>query len=223
VVDEEPLDLLRQRGKIGEVGEADRTAPDLVLVGRPDAPARRADLRAGRRPALAQQVEVAMQGEDERRIVGDPEVFGRYGDALPRQLLDLGYQRMRVQHDAVADDRELARADDAGGQQAQLEGGAADDQRVAGIVAALEAHHHVGALRQPVDDLALAFVAPLRADDHHIGHDYSLQTPPKRLLKPIPKTGIGYRKDHAQIQSLERLCAAERTRGALTHETTGPL
>ena len=41
---------------------------------------------------------------------------------------------------------------------------------MAGIVAALEAHDDVGPLRQPVDDLALAFVAPLGADDDHIRH-----------------------------------------------------
>src|ERR1700680_2142703 len=41
---------------------------------------------------------------------------------------------------------------------------------MAGIVAALEAHDNVGLLRQPVDDLALPFVAPLGADDDNIGH-----------------------------------------------------
>src|SRR2546430_14641847 len=41
---------------------------------------------------------------------------------------------------------------------------------MAGIVAALEAHDDVGLLRQPVNDLALPFVAPLGADDDNIGH-----------------------------------------------------
>ena len=40
-------------------------------------------------------------------------------------------------------------------------------------MAALEAHHDIGALGQPIDDLALAFVAPLGADDHDIGHGLS--------------------------------------------------
>ncbi len=48
--------------------------------------------------------------------------------------------------------------------------GAIDNQGVAGIVAALKARHHVGPFRQPVDDLALALIAPLRTDDDHIGH-----------------------------------------------------
>ena len=89
------------------------------------------------------------------------------------QPVDLVEQRLRIDHDAVADDRQLAAAHHARGQQRQLVGHAVDDQRVAGIVAALEAHHDVGLLGQPVDDLALALVAPLGADDDHIGHKTS--------------------------------------------------
>ena len=59
---------------------------------------------------------------------------------------------------------------DAGRQQRELVGDAVDDQRVAGIVAALEAHDDIGALRQPVDDLALALIAPLGADHRDIRH-----------------------------------------------------
>jgi hypothetical protein len=39
---------------------------------------------------------------------------------------------------------------------------------VAGVVAALEAHDALSVLGQPVDDLALAFIAPLGADDHDV-------------------------------------------------------
>ena len=41
---------------------------------------------------------------------------------------------------------------------------------MAGIVAALEAHDDIGPAGQPVHHLALALVAPLRADDCDIGH-----------------------------------------------------
>ena len=47
---------------------------------------------------------------------------------------------------------------------------AADDERVARVVPALEAGDHVGAFGQPIDDLALAFVAPLGAHDDHVCH-----------------------------------------------------
>jgi hypothetical protein len=39
-----------------------------------------------------------------------------------------------------------------------------------GIVTALEATDHVGPFAEPIDDLSLALVAPLRADDHDICH-----------------------------------------------------
>src|SRR5262249_22812074 len=42
---------------------------------------------------------------------------------------------------------------------------AADDERVPGVVPALEARDCSGALGEQIDDLALAFIAPLRADD----------------------------------------------------------
>src|SRR3546814_23819 len=58
-------------------------------------------------------------------------------------------------------------AQDARGDQVQHGLLAADHQRVAGVVAALEAHHRADVLRQQVDDLALALVAPLRAEHHH--------------------------------------------------------
>jgi hypothetical protein len=37
-------------------------------------------------------------------------------------------------------------------------------------VPALKAADHIGPLAQPIDDLSLALVAPLRADDHDICH-----------------------------------------------------
>ena len=66
---------------------------------------------------------------------------------------------------ARAQHAQRARVEDAGGNQPQLVGLLADHQRVPGVVAALVAGDHVGPLGQQVDDLALALVAPLRADD----------------------------------------------------------
>jgi len=44
---------------------------------------------------------------------------------------------------------------------------AADDERVTCVVPPLEAGHRGGALREEIHDLALAFIAPLGADDDH--------------------------------------------------------
>src|SRR6185369_3731829 len=43
-----------------------------------------------------------------------------------------------------------------------------DHERMARVVAALEAHHRRRVVGQPVDDLALALVAPLGADDDYV-------------------------------------------------------
>ena len=90
--------------------------------------------------------------------------------ALHRETIDLVGKRPWIDNNAVADNRKLSRPDHSGRQKAELERLAVDDERVAGVVAALETHHNIGARRQPVDDLALALVAPLGADHGDIRH-----------------------------------------------------
>ena len=192
VVHEQTVDLGSQRAEVLEILGADGAPAGLVLVGRADAAPRGADpLLAGGR--LAQLIELAMQRQDQRGVLGDLEVAGIDGDAALRQGVDLGHQMPRIEHHAVTDDAELAGTHDARGQQRQLVGLLADHQRVAGIVAALEAHDDVGALRQPVDDLALALVAPLGADHHHIRHLPSLRRRACPACAPRPAPGARYR------------------------------
>ena len=105
-------------------------------------------------------------------VLGDAERGGRDFEALGADPVHFGEQRLGVDDDAVADDPELA-ADEAGGQQGELVGLVADDERVAGVVAALEADDDLGAAGQPVHDLAFAFVAPLGADHGDVGHSSS--------------------------------------------------
>ncbi len=170
VVGQQPRDLAVERRQVGEIHHADGAAADLVLVGGADAAHRRADLGAGRRAVLAQARRVRGGRKDQRRVLGDAQVVAGDDDALLAQGRDLLHQMVRVDHDAVADDRQLAGAHDARGQQRELVGDAVDDERVAGVVPALEAHDDVRLDGQPVDDLALAFVAPLGADDDHVRH-----------------------------------------------------
>ena len=158
-----------RRRQVLEIHHADGAPADLVLIGRADAALGGADLAVSRF-GLAQRVELAVERQDQRGILGDAQIVAADVDAELLDLGDLLGERPGIDHHAVADHRELALAHDAGGQQRQLVGGAVDHERVAGIVAALEAHHDIGALRQPIDDLALALVAPLGADDHDIGH-----------------------------------------------------
>jgi hypothetical protein len=173
VMREQPLDLLRQGREVGEVHEPDGTAADLVLVGRADAALGGANLRAGA-AAFAQCIELAVDGENQRGVFSDAQVLAADRDALLAQTLHLAGERMRIEHDAVADDGELARTHDAGGQERELVDLVADHEGMAGIVTALEPHDHVRLFGQPIDDLALAFVAPLGAHDNHVRHRSSL-------------------------------------------------
>src|SRR3546814_10411376 len=84
--------------------------------------------------------------------LGNREILGVDGNALLAQLGDLVAQRPRIEDDAVADDRQRA-GDDTRRQQRQLVHLLADDERMAGIMTALEADHGVGAAREPIDDL----------------------------------------------------------------------
>ena len=110
VMREQALDLVVERIGLGEVHQPDRAPADLVLVGRADAALGRADLDAVRVADFAMRVEFAMQRQDQRHVLGDLEVVRRHLDALAADLLDLLDEMIGVEHDAVADDRQLARA-----------------------------------------------------------------------------------------------------------------
>src|SRR5262249_4323086 len=85
-----------------------------------------------------------------------------------------------------------ALSQDPGGDEMQDRLLAADHQRVAGVVPALEAHHTLGVVGEPVDDLALALVAPLGADDDYVlTHAYRCLTThlPPRLASSLSHPG----------------------------------
>ena len=105
VMRQKPGDLVVERVGIGEIAEADRAPADLVFVGRADAALGRADLGAALAAFLAMRVEFAMQRQDQRDVFGDLEIVRRHRDALRLDLRDLLDEMMRVEHDAVADDR----------------------------------------------------------------------------------------------------------------------
>ena len=85
-------------------------------------------------------------------------------DARLDEPVDLGEQRVGIEHDAVADRAAHARMQDPARDLMQHEGAVTEVDGVPGVRAALVAHHPVGALGEHVDELALPFVAPLRAD-----------------------------------------------------------
>ncbi len=161
--------MARKGGQIFQIDHANGAAADFIFVSRADAALGGANAKQAA-VRLALGIELAMQRQYQRGIFRHHQILGRDGDAQTFEPPDFVDERPRIHHHAIADDGKLARPDHAGRQQAQFVGDAVYHQRVAGIVAALEAHHHVGSRRQPVDDLALAFVAPLGADHRDIGH-----------------------------------------------------
>jgi adenylosuccinate synthase len=82
---------------------------------------------------------------------------------LRPQPVDLVVEHPRIDDHAVADHARLARVEDPARDQVEGPLAPVAHDRVPGVVAALEAHDHVGALGKQIDDLALAFVAPLGA------------------------------------------------------------
>ncbi len=173
MVDENAIDLGAERVQVLQILDADRAAADLVFVSRTDATPGGADLAVtGRR--FTDLIEFAMERQDQRRVFGDPQVVLGDDDVLGFELVDFGGERPGIDDDAIADHGELAGADDAGGQERQLVDVLADDEGVAGVMSTLEADHHIGALRQPIDDLAFALIAPLGANNHDVGHVFVL-------------------------------------------------
>ena len=91
-------------------------------------------------------------------------------DAGRFERVDFRQQRGRIDDQAVADHGLLARAQNAAGNQLQNELLLADEHRVAGVVPALIARHDIEPLGEEIDDLSLALVSPLGAQDDDVFH-----------------------------------------------------
>ena len=98
----------------------------------------------------------------------DHEVLGR--DAAVLELVELLEERLGIDDDAMADDAGGLRVQDAARDEVKAVLLAARDHGVAGVVAALGANDHVHGVGEQVDDLALAFITPLAADQNRDAH-----------------------------------------------------
>ena len=134
----------------------------LVRVGRADALTGRAELLPAAL-ALVESVDRDVPWHQEMRPVRDAQVAG--ADAVALEIRELFAEHLKIHDRAGADDAKRVRIEDARRHEMQLEGAVLVDDRVAGVVATLEADDHVRLLRQEVRDLALALVTPLGPDD----------------------------------------------------------
>jgi hypothetical protein len=114
-------------------------------------------------------VEQLVVRHDQVGVGRDPQAADVH--SAPPEGVDLLGQHRGIDDHAVADRADLAGVEDAGGDQVELVHVVASNDRVAGVVAALEANDEVGLLREQVGDLAFPLVAPLGADDDHSWHD----------------------------------------------------
>ena len=161
-----PQDLL-----VEQILDADPEPQRLVGVGGADPAPRGAD-RVLPQFRLAGGVEQHVVGHDQVRVGRDPQVAD--ADARPFQAVDLTQQHPRVDDHAVADHAGLLRVQDPGGDQVELELLTVADDRVAGVVAALEADDHLSVLGEQIGDLPLALIAPLGSDYDHARHSGGL-------------------------------------------------
>ena len=106
MVRQQAIDLVRQSLRVGEVHQPDRAATDLVFIGRADAALGRAD-GIGLGGVLADRIELTMQRQDQGDVFGNTQIVGRNLHALSLQLVEFGDEGLRVEHNAVADHRQL--------------------------------------------------------------------------------------------------------------------
>ena len=165
------LDLLTQDVLVEQILNTDAHPVDLVGVRRADAAPRRADLALAEE-ALGHLVEGAVVVRDDVRVGADQQL--RHVDAAGAQRLELAEEHLDVDDDAVCDDRSDAVGQDSARQQVQRVLLVADDDGVAGVVAAVELDDVVDAPGEQVGGLALSFIAPLGADDDSGRHGWSL-------------------------------------------------
>ena len=157
VVRKQAVDFRRQRVPVGKIHHPDRPPSDLVFIGRADTtpgvvpilvPFRLASSRSASSSRCSDRISVALSA-----IL---RFFRGYRYSLLLQTVDFRHQRMRIDHHAIADDADGALPHDTRRQDAEFVGHTVDDQCVARIMATLKPHHHIGPLRKPVDNFALA-------------------------------------------------------------------
>ena len=152
-------DILLEPLRVVEIADPDAAPRDLVFVCRPDPARGRPDLALAA-ARFREQVEVAMVRQDQMGLVADQDSIADV-DAVLRQLVDLGEQRLRIDDDAVADDAGHAGMQNARRNQPEHELHAVDVDGVAGVVSALIPGHDVEAGVMQVDDFC-----PLPSSPH---------------------------------------------------------
>ena len=162
------LDTLAEGLGLQQVLDANARAGNAALVGGADTPTRSTD--RGRADLFAGFVERGVYRQDHVRSIGDAQAVAGNREALRAQPVELRKQHLGIDDDAGTDQVQRARNQNSRRDQMENRGLSIDDECMPGVRAALEADHQVGPRSQAVDDLSLAFVAPLGTDAHDVWH-----------------------------------------------------
>ena len=161
--------MLLERLGVLEIAHLQRLLHIFVAIDRRNA-ALGGAVAVAAKALLLQRVLHRMEGQHHDGAVGDLEVVGRDLHAGGTHAIHLAADVLQVDHGARAQQIDLFRTEDAGGQQVQLELAVFVDDGMAGVVAALIADDHVVALGEVIDHAALALVSPVNADNGAMCH-----------------------------------------------------
>ena len=154
---------------IGQIACAQANAADLVLVAGTNAAAGGANLASGL-VGFPRLIKSHMVGQDKMGFVADTEAPRGNIHAVFRQTVRFLQEDKGVQHNTVANEAGFAFMENARGNGVQNGLLAIDGNGVPGIVAALKTHNNITCGSEHVDDLALAFIPPLGANNNSICH-----------------------------------------------------
>ena len=153
-----------------EVAGAQAHAGGLVFITGADAPSGGADFMTGA-AGFAGLIQAFVVGQNEVRFFADAQARGAHVHATGGQMVYFFKKNVGVQHNAVADQTDFVRVQNARRDEVEDSFLPAHLNSVPGIVAALKAHDGAALGAQHVHYFALALVAPLSADDDRIRHD----------------------------------------------------
>jgi len=121
------------------------------------------------------------------------------------EWVDVAAEEPQVDDRARPQDAERVRVENSARHEVQLERAVLVDDRVPGVVAALESDDHVRLLRQEVSDLPFALVAPLSTDDgrhRHVFECYPGRWPTTRAPSLASSTRVRLRDGSLVHQSV---------------------
>ena len=152
-----------------------------------------------------------MVGQNHMGAVGNEKMAV---DLHPRiaQAACLFQEGDRIEHHAIANHAAATGAQHAAGHKLQNKFLAVDDDGVAGIVSAGIAGDHRKVLRQNVDDLPFALVAPLGANDHRGPAFFQLPTPSGRFQQADGCAAPGVAHSLPARITSQKLLGSERRR-----------